>query len=186
MLNKHKRKVSPTGTPLSPLAPSAPGCPGEPASPCKNKKKKTWQTVCTCQTKYPKPNKPTVVNSLSPLEVLSVQEALRHPGEKTHSHWNVRFAYWKYTRFLIGCLCLQSCPVYFWVRLSHSTLGPDLPGKPSAPRSPLGPFRDTRFWFRSHSSQKKTNKYFSETFAWEQLSLASKFNLSRQDVQCVF
>lgn len=28
--------------------------------------------------------------------------------------------------------------------LSDNTLGPGFPGKPSAPRSPLGPFNDTR------------------------------------------
>lgn len=85
------------------------------------------------------------MNPLSPLEVLSVREALRHPRKKMHTAIEMSELPVENTLAFSSAGCLQSCLVRFWVGLSPSTLGPGLPGKPSAPRSPLGPFRDTRF-----------------------------------------
>lgn len=78
-------EVTPTGTPLSPLAPAAPGCPGEPDSPC-IKKNHTCDMMNYVSLSHTVSQTKTAVNSLSPLEVLLVREAHRHPGEEASGH----------------------------------------------------------------------------------------------------
>lgn len=73
--------------------------------------------------------------------------------------------------------------VVFFVRLYHSTLGPDLPGKPSVPRSPLGPFKETRLGFRGHPDfMCTTQKHLAGT----QCSLRHKHKIHALNKTCHF
>lgn len=108
----------------------------------------------------------TTVNSLSPLEVLLAREAHLHPWEKTQSH--------KSSVITSVFLSEIESPV--------STFGPSLPGKPSAPRSPLGPCRDTRSQFRCHTFKNRNKLNLPETFVrfcmWRQEHLPKLMNVN--------